>query len=67
MTQTRIVLIDVDGTLIDMQKKQVSTKTLELLKLLKVNGIRICLATGRSPVSLPVFDGVEFDAYLTFN
>ena len=67
MTQTRIVFFDIDGTLIDMQKKQISPKTLEMLKLLKQNGIRICLATGRSPVSLPVFDGVEFDAYLTFN
>ena len=67
MTQTRIVFFDIDGTLIDMQKKQISPKTLEMLKLLKQNGIRICLATGWSPVSLPVFDGVEFDAYLTFN
>ena len=63
----KIIFFDIDGTLIDMQKKQISPKTLEMLKMLKENGIRICLATGRSPVSLPVFDGVEFDAYLTFN
>ncbi len=67
MKQIKIVFFDIDGTLIDMQKKQISTKTLEMLKLLKQHGICICLATGRSPVSLPVFDGVEFDAYLTFN
>lgn len=67
MKQIKIVFFDIDGTLIDMQKKQISPQTLEMLKLLKGNGIRICLATGRSPVSLPVFDGVELDAYLTFN
>lgn len=67
MKQIKIVFFDIDGTLIDMQKKQISPQTLEMLKLLKGNGIRICLATGRSPVSLPVFDEVEFDAYLTFN
>ena len=67
MKQIKIVFFDIDGTLIDMQKKQISPQTLKMLKLLKQNGIRICLATGRSPVSLPEFDGVEFDAYLTFN
>ena len=67
MRQTKIIFFDIDGTLIDMQKKQISPKTLEMLKSLKGSGIRICLATGRSPVSLPVFDGVEFDAFLTFN
>lgn len=63
----KIIFFDIDGTLIDMQKKQISEKTLETLHRLRKNGIRICLATGRSPVSLPSFEGVEFDAYLTFN
>ena len=67
MKQIKIIFFDIDGTLIDMQKKQISPQTLEMLKMLKENGIRICLATGRSPVSLLIFDGVEFDAYLTFN
>ena len=39
----------------------------ETLKRLKENQIRICLATGRTPMSLPRFDGIEFDAFLTFN
>ena len=40
---------------------------LDTLKRLKENQIRICLATGRTPMSLPHFDGIEFDAFLTFN
>lgn len=67
MKDTRIVFFDVDGTLIDMQKKQISGKTLEMLRQLRKNGILICLATGRPPASLPKIDGVEFDAYLTCN
>ena len=67
MKPIRIVFFDIDGTLIDMQKKQISVKTLEMLRRLREKGILICLATGRSPVGLPKFDGVEFDAYLTFN
>ena len=58
---------DIDGTLIDMQKKCISEKTLETLVRLKKNGILICLATGRTPLTVPHFEGGEFDAFLTFN
>ena len=67
MPQTKIVFFDIDGTLVDMQTKQISTKTIEALQRLKAKGIKLCIATGRSPVSLPKFVGVDFDAYLTFN
>ena len=67
MNQIKIIFFDIDGTLVDMQTKQISAKTIEALQRLKEKGIKICIATGRSPISLPKFDGVDFDAYLTFN
>ena len=67
MNQINIIFFDIDGTLVDMQTKQISAKTTEALQRLKENGIKICIATGRSPISLPKFDGIDFDAYLTFN
>ena len=67
MNNIRIIFFDIDGTLIDMQKKCISEKTVEALKCLRANGIRICMATGRAPMMLPRFEGVEFDAYCTFN
>lgn len=67
MNQIKIIFFDIDGTLVDMQTKRISTKTIEALQRLKENGIKICIATGRSPISLPKFDGIDFDAYLTFN
>ncbi|MBQ7840426.1 MAG: Cof-type HAD-IIB family hydrolase [Lachnospiraceae bacterium] len=67
MTNIKIAFFDIDGTLIDMNKKCISEKMLETLIRLKENNIVICIATGRSPVSLPKFAGVEFDAHLTFN
>lgn len=67
MPQTKIVFFDIDGTLIDMQTKQITPKTVETLHKLQANGIKICIATGRSPMVLPKIDGVDFDAYLTFN
>ena len=67
MNRIKIIFFDIDGTLVDMQTKQISAKTTEVLQRLKANGMILCVATGRSPISLPKFEGVEFDAYLTFN
>ena len=67
MNQIKIIFFDIDGTLVDMQTKRITAKTIEALQRLKENGIKICIATGRSPISLPKFDSVDFDAYLTFN
>lgn len=67
MLQTKIVFFDIDGTLIDMQAKKITPKMLETLHRLQDRGIKICIATGRSPMVLPKIDGIAFDAYLTFN
>ena len=67
MKKIKIAFFDIDGTLIDMNTKRISEKMLETLVRLKENGIILCLATGRSPMALPHFKKVEFDAFLTFN
>lgn len=63
----KIVFFDIDGILIHMGAKGMSPRTLETLARLRERGILLCIATGRSPVSLPRFEGAEFDAFLTFN
>lgn len=63
----KIAFFDIDGTLIDMESKQITEKMLETLRRLQENDIKICLATGRSPLGLPKIDGITFDAYLTYN
>lgn len=67
MEPIKIAFFDIDGTLIDMEKKVITEGTLEALRRLKERGVLLCLATGRGPLTLPHFDGVEFDAFLTFN
>ena len=67
MNDIKIIFFDIDGTLIDMKKKYISPRMLETLARLKERGSLLCIATGRPPVSLPHFEGVEFDAFLTFN
>lgn len=67
MGKIKIIFFDIDGTLLRLRAKELSEKTVEALNRLKANGIRLCIATGRTPVSLPHFSGIEFDAFLTFN
>ena len=67
MNNIKIIFFDIDGTLIDMQTKQITTKTIDALQRLKARNIKICIATGRSPLQIPRFTGIDFDAYLTYN
>ena len=64
MHKPRIIFFDIDGTLIDMEKKRITERTLDALRRLQQNGILLAIATGRSPLIVPKFDGVEFDVFL---
>ena len=55
MNSIKIIFFDIDGTLIDMRTKRISEKMLETLIRLKENGIILCIATGRSPISLQLY------------
>ena len=67
MHSVSIVFFDIDGTLLDHETMRISDNTLETLKRLQANGLKICIATGRPTVTLPKIQGISFDAYLTFN
>ncbi len=67
MKDIKIAFFDIDGTLIDINKKVISERILETLARLKQKGILICLATGRAPLTLPRFPKTDFDVFLTFN
>lgn len=67
MKKIKIAFFDIDGTLIDPNTKKISEKILKTLMRLKEKKMILCLATGRGPIALPHFSGIEFDVYLTFN
>ena len=67
MSQFKIAFFDIDGTLSNMETRTVSPKTKETLRRLQENHILICIATGRSPKAVPHFEGITFDAILSFN
>ena len=65
--------VDIESTKVDIRNKllsfsdTISEKTLEALKRLQEKGVKLCLATGRGPMLVPHFEGVEFNAFLTYN
>lgn len=67
MKDIKIAFFDFDGTLKDISQESMSEKTIQTLHKLKENNVITCLATGRTPMTLPDLSGVEFDAFLTFN
>ncbi|EEJ72546.1 Cof-type HAD-IIB family hydrolase [Lactobacillus ultunensis] len=67
MAKIKIAFFDIDGTLVDLDKDDISAQILKTLNQLKTNGIITCVASGRAPLALPSFLGFIFDAYITFN
>ena len=63
----KIAFFDVDGTLLQLGSKEPSPKTVQALQKLRANGVLLCMATGRGYLSVPHFEGVDFDIWLTFN
>lgn len=67
MNPVKIIFFDIDGTLVDPATGRIPEKTILTLARLRERGVRLCISTGRSPVGLPDFGPVTFDAYSTFN
>ena len=64
----KIAFFDIDGTLLPFGEKEIHPAVQEALRRLREKGIRLMIATGRSPSRLPPFLPRElFDGYLCFN
>ncbi|MFP7295968.1 Cof-type HAD-IIB family hydrolase [Neobacillus niacini] len=63
----KIVFFDIDGTLLDQEKK-LPASTKRAIQLLKENGVFVAIATGRAPF---MFTGLknelDIDSYVSFN
>ena len=63
----KILFFDIDGTLLELGKKEMHPELIDTLNKVKKQGIKIILATGRPPFVVPKFHGIEFDGVLSFN
>lgn len=64
---TKAVFFDVDGTLLSFRTHQVPPSTEKAIALLKDQGIKVIVSTGRSINSLDSIRHLDFDGYITFN
>lgn len=67
MDKIKIVFFDIDGTLIDMDRKIMSSAVETALIKLKERGVLLAIATGRALSRIPVFETIDFDVFLSFN
>lgn len=63
----KAIFFDIDGTLVSFDTHQIPSSTIEALKKLKQNGIKIFIATGRGKDGLDVIQDIPFDGYITLN
>lgn len=67
----KAVFFDIDGTLMGFGKKEFSPSTKLAIKKLQAAGIKVCIASGRPPVQLPLlgddFQATTFDGYVLMN
>ncbi len=62
-----VVFFDIDGTLIDVNKRTAS-KTVEAINQLKENGTKVVIATGRSPRHIvDIQEMFNIDSFVCFN
>ena len=67
MNKIKIAFFDIDGTILRFGKPDISVKTKEALNKLQQTGVKICIATGRPLITIPKFEGVDFDLTVAFN
>lgn len=63
----KAVFFDIDGTLISFKTHQVPPSTEKAIALLKSQGIKVIVSTGRSINSIDHIRHLDFDGYITFN
>lgn len=70
MNKVKIVFFDIDGTLISFKTHKIPESTKRALNNLREKGIKLFIATGRSPFALSELKHLldfEFDGYVTLN
>src|SRR5699024_10430308 len=66
----KAIFFDIDGTLISFNTHKVPQSTKDSLNKLRENGVKLFLATGRSPMWLEMIKDMvefEFDGYVMIN
>lgn len=63
----KAIFFDIDGTLLSFKTHSVPHSTIDAINVVKQQGIKVILATGRLLKQLKNLGGIEFDGFITVN
>ncbi|MFV0471377.1 MAG: Cof-type HAD-IIB family hydrolase [Paludibacteraceae bacterium] len=64
---TKAVFFDIDGTLKSFETHSIPESTVQSIKKLREKGIKVFVATGRTPEAVKVLDNLSIDGYVLLN
>jgi Cof subfamily protein (haloacid dehalogenase superfamily) len=67
MEELEAVFFDIDGTLLGLQSKSIPQSTIEALQILKKQGVKLFVSTGRTYTHAKFLQTYGFDGFITFN
>ena len=67
MSQIKLIAVDIDGTLVQLGKNEMTQQVKNTLIRLQNEGIKLFIATGRPLFEVPKFEGITFDGIVSFN
>lgn len=63
----KAVFFDIDGTLVSFDTHKIKPSSVDAIRLLQKEGIKVFIATGRQFESIPYLENISFDGYITLN
>lgn len=63
----KAVFFDIDGTLVSLKTHRVPESTKRALAVLRKNGVKVFISSGRPMMSIDNLEGETFDGYITVN
>ena len=66
-TMTKIIFLDIDGTLLSFRTHHVPASTIETVRRARQQGVKVWIATGRPLPFVSKLDGLEYDGIMCVN
>ena len=63
----KAIFFDIDGTLVSFKTKSIPSDVKEAIRRIRQKGIKVVIATGRSPFDIRYIDDIESDGIITTN
>jgi len=63
----KAIFFDIDGTLVSFKTHSIPPSVIEAIHRIRQKGIKVIIATGRSPYDIRQIEDIDFDGFITSN